>query len=207
METELVELAQLGISTENVLAFFITEEDGSKVECPDRLAWIETMIKRELSDKYPRPQVANENWHRVWVHQNRGRGMSSVSFSNAVVFQLDSLALDMFARAGVEVMGSSVKSGDARTENTYFVTQNGKPLSEDRLFEVATQATTSVLSPLSTSYQRVWYQARVFPHMAVAEAIVLDGSIIRTDSRLVNWEKYETPNFRGRLPDLPYTRM
>lgn len=207
VEGELMSLSELGLSTENTVAYYITEDDGEKVYSGDRMALIETMVKRELSDRYPRPQVDNSHWHRIWVHRNRGRNMSAISVSTIHGQDVREHVVNRLEDMGIDVVSSTVNLGNNRAENTFFVRRAGKSLDDDALFKISSDLVHAAVGRFCSESQRVWYQARVFPSIAVAEAIVLDGSILKSDPRLVSWEKYETPNFRGRLPDLPYTRL
>lgn len=206
IEGELVSVRDLKLSLDNTYAFWITdEESGFKFDDdPERLEQIRTCIKLELAAPGPRPKPANPDmWHRVSVELNRANRYSVFTLQSSDRPKLLAEVSSAFASSGVDVTSAAIQTYKDRVENSFFVTSlEGAPLTAEMAERVVESIMRAVLKVGDTTgSETLWYQIRRGSAMLVAEAIFIDVVCNKT---LKSFAKFETPNFRGRLPDAPY---
>lgn len=209
IEGELISVRDLGISVDKCVAFWISdEESGDKIfDEGQRLDQITQCIKLELSMPNPRPRPSDEtHWHRVAVQKNRANRYTVFSVQTpdrpGLLAKLSS-ALDEIE---IDVASASIKTCASRVENHFFVTKRGfkKPLAQpdiDKALLCVLDSLQTVGDPLPN--EALWYQTRDGTALVVAEAIFVD-EVNNHELACFKFSQFETPNFRGRLPDAPY---
>lgn len=209
MERELVSLRDLSISYENCVAFWISDEaSGNKIFGDgDRLQQLTTCIKLELETPYPRPKPARQDhWHRVSVQKNRANRYTVFSIQTPDRPGLLTQISNAFSSVQVDVASAHIQTFSDRVENNFFVTKQGfkQPLEEKDInlaMEKVLQALLKVGDPEPS--ETLWYQTRDGTAVLIAEAIFID-EVNNRELACFKFSKFETPNFRGRLPDAPY---
>ncbi|CDF34440.1 unnamed protein product [Chondrus crispus] len=111
-----------------------------------------------------------------------------------------------FADVQIDVASATVKTFAKRVENHFFVTKQGfkEPLkAEDieKALESVMKGLLSVGRPAPN--ETLWYQTRDGTEMMIAEAIFID-EVNNQELACFKFSQFETPNFRGRLPEAPY---
>eukprot|EP00179_Madagascaria_erythrocladioides_P008358 CAMPEP_0198309234 /NCGR_PEP_ID=MMETSP1450-20131203/1672_1 /TAXON_ID=753684 ORGANISM="Madagascaria erythrocladiodes, Strain CCMP3234" /NCGR_SAMPLE_ID=MMETSP1450 /ASSEMBLY_ACC=CAM_ASM_001115 /LENGTH=340 /DNA_ID=CAMNT_0044011981 /DNA_START=57 /DNA_END=1079 /DNA_ORIENTATION=+ len=218
LEGELVSLPELGLSTANLTAFHVVDEDGDKIYDPQTLSQIESSVKAELGENYRRPHMDLTHWRRLVVQQHRRRNATSLTWSTALTDDLTSSDVieqvgSALADCGLEVVSVSKNkkvdgSGLRRLDAKLFVRAVGTPGQTLEDSEELEDTVKGVLFRAAGCDENAsaWYQFRNFGSVAVAEVIMLDQAA-KENPDLINWDKYETPNYRGRLADVPYKRV
>lgn len=209
IEGELVSLKELGISLDNCVAFWLSDEPtGDKIfDDGVRLAQISECIKIELNAPYPRPKPAfDDRWHRVSVQKNRADRYTVFAIQTLDRPRLLAEVSKSFAHVGIDVASASIKTFAERVENHFFVTKRGfkQPLEDEdleRALERVMRALLLVGEPGAN--ETLWYQTRDGTEMLVAEAIFID-EVNNGELACFRFSQFETPNFRGRLPEAPY---
>ncbi|KAI0567456.1 ACT domain containing protein ACR1-12 [Gracilaria domingensis] len=209
IEGELRSVRELGISLNNCVAFWITDEaSGEKIfDDGNRLDQLTTCIKLELNTPYPRPRPATDDaWHRISVQKNRADRYTAISVQTTDRPRLLAELTNAFASISIDVASATINTFSERVENTFFVTKRGykEPLSErdiKRAMKNVAQALLKVgqRDPSET----LWYQVRDGTAVTIAEAIFID-EVNNRELAMFRFSQFETPNFRGRLPDVPY---
>lgn len=209
IEGELVSVGDLGISVDRCVAFWITDEaSGEKIfDEGARLDQLTQCIKLELNTPYPRPRPAvNEQWHRVSVQKNRADRYSVFSVQTPDNAGLLTELSNAFSGADIDVASATIKTFASRVENHFFVTKRGfkQPLEQEDI-ELALERVMQALYSVSeaSTDETLWYQTRDGTAVLVAEAIVID-EVNNHELACFKFSEFETPNFRGRLPDAPY---
>lgn len=209
IEGELVSLKQLGISLDNCVAFWITDEPtGDKIfDDGVRLAQISECLKIELNAPYPRPKPAfQDQWHRVSVQKNRADRYSVFAVQTPDRPGLLAAVSKAFADVDIDVASATVQTFAERVENHFFVTKHGykRPLVQHDI-EVALESVMKALLNVGEPgpNETLWYQTRDGTEMLIAEAIFIDD-VNNRELACFKFSQFETPNFRGRLPEAPY---
>lgn len=209
IEGELVSLHQLGVKMSNCVGFWISdEESGEKIfDDGSRLDQLAACIKVELSTPYPRPRPAFEDrWHRVSVQKNRADRYTVFSVQTPDRPRLLSALSAAFDDLRIDVASASIQTFTDRVENTFYLTKRGfkVPLimaDIDMALEAVMHALLAVGEPGEN--ESLWYQVRDGTAMMIAEAIFID-EVNNRELACFRFSEFETPNFRGRLPDAPY---
>lgn len=205
-EEELVSLNALDLSLDNCCAFWITDEQsGFKIDDdPNRLEQLRTCIKQELTGFSSRPVVKHPDaWHRVVVELNREQSYSVFSVQTSDKPNLLKELTAAFAQIDISICSAAIQTFEARVENTFYVRNSqAAPLS----IEQVTTANEAIMRALlrvgnPSEQETLWYQCRSGSAVFVSEAVFID----KVDNvSPAYFCKFETPNFRGRLPDAPY---
>lgn len=209
MEGELVSVRELGLSVDKCVAFWISDEEtGEKIfDEGERLDQLTQCIKLELSAPNPRPRPSDEaHWHRVCVQKNRKDRYTVFSVQTpdrpGVLAELSAA----FDRIDIDVASASIRTCAARVENHFFVTKRGykQPLTQHDM-ELALKSVLMSLHKVGdpAEDEELWYQVRDGTAVLVAEAIFVD-EVNNHELACFKFSQFETPNFRGRLPDAPY---
>lgn len=209
MEQELISLRDLSVSYENCVAFWITDEASSNKIFDDgeRLQQLTTCIKLELETPYPRPKPAHEDrWHRVSVQKNRADRYTVFSIQTTDRPGLLAQVSNAFSEVQIDVASAHIQTFSDRVENNFFVTKQGfkQPLDEKDIhlaMEKVLKALLKVGDPEPS--ETLWYQTRDGTAVLLAEAIFID-EVNNRELACFKFSQFETPNFRGRLPDAPY---
>lgn len=209
IEGELVSLKELGICLDNCVAFWLSDEPTGEKIFDDgiRLAQITECIKVELNTPYPRPKPAfDDRWHRVSVQKNRADRYTVFAIQTPDRPRLLAEVSHAFAELGIDVPSATVNTYADRVENHFFVTKRGfkQPLEDEeteRALESVMRALLLVGEPGPN--ETLWYQTRDGSEMLIAEAIFID-EVNNGELACFKFSQFETPNFRGRLPDAPY---
>lgn len=209
IEGELVSIKNLSLSLENCIAFWLTDEPTGEKIFDDgvRLAQLSECLKIELDAPYPRPRPAfADRWHRITVQKNRADRYTVFSIQTPDRPRLLAAVSDAFDRVGIDVASASVKTSAERVENHFFVTKRGfkQPLETEDI-EISLESVMRGLLSVgeSSANETLWYQTRDGTAMMVAEAIFID-EVNNQELACFKFSEFETPNFRGRLPDAPY---
>lgn len=209
IEGELVSVKDLSLSIQNCIAFWVTDEPTGEKIFDDgvRLAQLAECLKIELDAPYPRPKPAfNDRWHRISVQKNRADRYTVFSLQTPDRPRLLAAVSDAFDRVGIDVASASVKTCAERVENHFFVTKRGfkKPLEEEDI-EIALERVMKALLAVGepAPNETLWYQTRDGTAMVIAEAIFID-EVNNRELACFKFSEFETPNFRGRLPEAPY---
>lgn len=209
IEGELVSIRDLSLSVGNCVAFWITDEDsGEKIfDDGQRLDQLTACIKLELETPYPRPKPAFEDrWSRVSVQKNRRDRYTVFSVQTTDRPGLLAELSNAFNSIGIDVASATINTFSSRVENTFFVTKRGfkQPLEEedlDRAMNCVLNGLLRVGEPGEN--ETLWYQTRDGTAVLIAEAIFID-EVNNRELACFKFSEFETPNFRGRLPDAPY---
>lgn len=209
IEGELVSISDLGLSIENCVAFWISdEESGDKIfDEGRRLDQLTQCIKLELNNPYPRPRPAHEDrWSRVSVQKNRSDRYTVFSLQTADSAGLLAEVTNAFNKINIDVASASIQTFATRVENHFFVTKRG--FKEPLMQEDIEAALDNVLRALlavgdAEQHETLWYQTRDGTALLVAEAIFID-EVNNRELACFKFSQFETPNFRGRLPEAPY---
>ena len=209
MEGEIVSKMQFGVNMRNCVAFWISDEETGDRIYDDgiRLDQIASCIKVELNTPYPRPKPALEDrWHRIGIQKNRADRYTVFSIQTPDRPRLLAALTEAFDKQLIDVASANIQTFTSRVENTFYVTKRGfkQPL-EERDIDAALM---SVLRALWNVGERnldemLWYQVRDGAAMKIAEAIFID-EVNNRELACFRFSEIETPNFRGRLPDVPY---
>lgn len=209
IEGELRSVADLGLSLSNCVAFWISDElSGDKIfDDGLRLDQLTSCVKLELNTPYPRPRPARPDaWHRVSVQKNRNHRFTVFSVQTSDRPRLLSRLTAAFAALDIDVASASIQTFSERVENTFFVTKSGfkQPLTERDIMRAMKNVLAALLAvgdkqPSDT----LWYQLRDGSAVLIAEAIFID-EVNNRELAMFRFSQFETPNFRGRLPDAPY---
>lgn len=209
IEGELVSLGSLGINVDKCVAFWITdEESGDKIfDEGERLDQLTQCIKLELNTPYPRPKPSDDNhWHRVSVQKNRKNRYTVFSVQTPDRPGLLAELSKAFNTVDIDIASASIKTCAQRVENHFFVTKHGfkEPLGQDDI-EIALEQVMRALYAVGDPFpnETLWYQTRDGTKVLVAEAIFVD-EVNNHELACFKFSQFETPNFRGRLPDAPY---
>lgn len=210
IEGELVSLAGLGLSLHNCLALWISDEEtGDKIfDDGQRLDQISQCIKLELVTPYPRPKARDHSsaWHRVSVQKDRAGRYTVFTVQTADFPGLLAALSKAFNGVQIDVASASIETFSTRVENHFFVTKRGfkQPLEMDDIMlalDRVMQALLKVGNP--SDHETLWYQMRDGTALLVAEAIFID-EVNNRELACFRFSQFETPNFRGRLPEAPY---
>lgn len=209
IEGELVSLKDLSISIENCVAFWLTDEQsGDKIfDDGTRLDQISTCVQVELNAPYPRPRPAlQDRWHRVSIQKNRSDRYTVFSVQTHDRPGLLASLTSAFARVDIDVASAQIQTFSDRAENNFFVTKHGfrEPLREQDIDDALDAVMSGLLSVGEVQdSETLWYQTRDGTAVKIAEAIFID-EVNNRELSCLRFSQYETPNFRGRLPDAPY---
>lgn len=210
IEGELVSTKQLGISIDNCVALWITDEESADkiYDEGSRLDQVTQCIKLELNSPYPRPKPAHEDrWHRVSVQKNRADRYTVFSIQTPDCPGLLLALSNSFNDIGIDVASASIKTcADTRVENHFFVTRRGfkEPLMQDDIDFSLNRVMKAICSVgESGGNETLWYQSRDGTAAVIAEAIFID-EVNNRELACFKFSEFETPNFRGRLPEAPY---
>lgn len=209
IEGELVSIRELGLSVDNCVALWISDEQsGDKIYDEGyRLDQLTQCIKLELNTPYPRPRPAHEDrWHRVSVQKNRADRFTVFSVQTqdrpGLLVELSAA----FNGVGIDIASAAIKTCAERAENHFFVTKRGfkQPLEPDDI-ELALDRVMRALYAVGKPEpnETLWYQMRDGTAAVIAEAIFID-EVNNRELACFRFSQFETPNFRGRLPDAPY---
>ncbi|PXF41059.1 Bifunctional uridylyltransferase/uridylyl-removing enzyme [Gracilariopsis chorda] len=209
IEGELRSVAALGLSLSNCVAFWITDESTGEKIFDDgvRLDQLTTCVKLELNTPYPRPRPAREHsWHRLSIQKNRNDRYSVFSVQTTDRPRLLAELTDAFAAINIDIASATIKTFTERVENTFFVTKRGfkEPL-QDTDIKLAMERVLAALLKVGDKQptETLWYQVRDGTAVIIAEAIFID-EVNNRELAMFRFSQFETPNFRGRLPDAPY---
>lgn len=209
IEGELVSISELGLTMENCVAFWISdEESGDKIfDEGERLEQLTQCIKLELNTPYPRPRPAYEDrWSRVSVQKNRADRYTVFSLQTADCSGLLAEVTAAFNSLNIDVASASIHTYATRVENHFFVTKRGfkEPLTQEDI-EAALDNVMRALLIVGDAEENetLWYQSRDGTALLVAEAIFID-EVNNRELACFKFSQFETPNFRGRLPEAPY---
>lgn len=209
IEGELVSVRGLNLSLHNCFAFWITDEESGRpiFGDGDRLAQISECIKIELNSPYPRPRASHEaGWHRVCIQKNRADRYTVFSLQTNDKPGLLAQITSAFKDVGIDVASANIKTLSERVENHFFVTKQGfkEPLKHGDI-ESALEAVMKALLAVgdTADSETLWYQVRDGTAMLIAEAIFID-EVNNSELSCFKFGQFETPNFRGRLPEAPY---
>lgn len=209
IEGELVSLNELNLSLQNCVAFWISDEEtGEKIfDDGERLAQIAECLKIELNGPHPRPKPAFDHmWHRISIQKNRADRYTVFAVQTLDRPGLLAAMSKAFADVQIDVASATVKTFAERVENHFFVTKQG--FKEPLKAEDIEMALESVMKGLLTvgepaPNETLWYQTRDGTDMMIAEAIFID-EVNNQELACFKFSQFETPNFRGRLPEAPY---
>ncbi|CAN8075866.1 unnamed protein product [Agarophyton chilense] len=209
IEGELRSIRELGISLENYVAFWITDEASGEKVFDDglRLDQLTSCVKLELNTPYPRPRPSSENdWHRISVQKNRADRYTAISVQTIDRPRLLAELTNAFASAQIDIASAVINTFSERVENTFFVTKRGfkQPLAEEDI-KIALRNVARALLKVGKRepHETLWYQVRDGTAVIIAEAILID-EVNNRELAMFRFSQFETPNFRGRLPDVPY---
>lgn len=209
IEGELVSISDLGLTMENCVAFWITDEESEEkiFDEGERLDQLTQCIKLELNTPYPRPRPAYEDrWSRVSVQKNRTDRYTVFSLQTADCPGLLAEVTKAFNDINIDVASASIHTYATRVENHFFVTKRGfkEPLTQEDI-EAALDNVMRALLIVGNAEENetLWYQTRDGTALMVAEAIFID-EVNNRELACFKFSQFETPNFRGRLPDAPY---
>lgn len=209
IEGELVSIGQLGLNIHNCVALWISdEESGDKIfDEGQRLDQLTQCIKLELNTPYPRPRPAYEDrWTRVSVQKNRTDRYTVFSLQTPDRPGLLAQVTTAFNSLNIDVASASIQTFSTRVENHFFVTKRGfkEPLTQEDIelsLDNVMHALLTVGDPGEN--ETLWYQSRDGTALLVAEAIFID-EVNNRELACFKFSQFETPNFRGRLPEAPY---
>lgn len=210
IEGELVSLKHLSINLDNCVAFWLTDEESNMKIWDDgeRMEQIRACIQVELQMPYPRPRASCEDqWHRVTVQRNRADRFSVFCIQTTDRPNLLTAVSAAFSSLKIDVASATIQTfSNGRVENAFFVTKQGfkEPLKDkdiEAALEKVMEAILSVGDPGPN--ETLWYQTRDGTAALVAEAIFID-EVNNEELACFKFSKFETPNFRGRLPEAPY---
>lgn len=209
IEGELVSIGELGLSVDNCVALWLTDEaSGEKIyDEGHRLDQLTQCIKLELDMPYPRPRPAHDDcWHRVSVQKNRAERYTVFSIQTPDRPGLLVELSNAFNQVDIDVASASIKTCASRVENHFFVTKRGfkEPLFQDDI-ELALEHVMRALHRVGDPdpNETLWYQTRDGTAATIAEAIFID-EVNNRELACFKFSEFETPNFRGRLPEAPY---
>lgn len=209
LEGELVSLRDFNLNLNNCVALWITDEQsGAPIFADaDRLAQVAECIKIELNSPYPRPRTADEGgWHRISVQKNRANRYTLFSLQTNDRPGLLAQVTSAFNGVNIDVASASIKSLSERVEDHFYVTKRGfkEPLKQEDI-EMGLKAVMRALLVVGmpAESETLWYQVRDGTAMLIAEAIFID-EVNNRELACFKFSQFETPNFRGRLPEAPY---
>lgn len=209
IEGELISVRGLNLSLSNCFAFWITDEESGQPIFADgeRLTQVSECIKIELNLPYPRPRAAHEaGWHRVNIQKNRAGRYTVFTLQTNDKPGLLARISSAFDSVGIDVASANIKTLSKRVENHFFVTKRGykEPLRQDDIVSALEAVMKALLVVGDTAEsETLWYQVRDGTAMLIAEAIFID-EVNNRELACFKFSKLETPNFRGRLPAVPY---
>jgi hypothetical protein len=160
--------------------------------------------KLELSSPNPRPTPVEEtSFHRVIVEHNRA---DKYTVFNVQTVDRPLLLMELtaaFATVGLDVCSAAIQTTSGSVENSFFVRNvEGLPLTANQVENAVESIMRALLRVGNPSpHETLWYQVRNGSAVSVAEALFIDQVC---NSALASFAKFETPNFRGRLPEAPY---
>lgn len=210
LEGELVSIKGLGLKTTNTLAFHISDElTGLKVQDEAKLEQIRTCIRLELRSPYPRPTVGTLQFHRVVAERVRANRYSIITVQTTDRPRLLSRTSGFMHLVGVDVASATIRTLGDRVENSFYVVDSDTkgPLSDetlDKAIEAILHALRLCCPDDECDVESLWYQRREGHCMVVAEAVFIDTV---DNVELQAFSKFETPNFRGRLPNAQYKEV
>eukprot|EP00170_Pyropia_yezoensis_P006383 contig_26024_g6404 len=210
LEGELVSIKGLGLKTSNTLAFHISDElSGLKVQDEAKLEQIRTCIRLELRSPYPRPTVGTLQFHRVVAERVRANRYSILTVQTTDRPRLLARTSGFLSLVGVDVASATIRTIKGRVENSFYVidADTKGPLSDevlDKAIEAVFRALRLCCPDDECVVESLWYQRREGHCLAVAEAVFIDTV---DNVELQAFSKFETPNFRGRLPNAKYTEV
>lgn len=209
IEGELISIGGLGLSIDNCVALWISDaETGFKIDDEGhRLDQVTQCIRLELNTPYPRPRPVHEDrWHRVSVQKNRADRYTVFSVQTPDCAGLLSQLSEAFNGINIDVASASIQTCASRVENHFFVTKRGfkEPLKQEDI-ELALDRVMNALYAVGEPEpnETLWYQLRDGTSALIAEAIFID-EVNNRELACFRFSQFETPNFRGRLPEAPY---
>lgn len=209
IEGELISLRGLNLSLTNCVAFWMSEEDtGDKIfDDGHRLAQIAECIKIELNTPYPRPRPGDAGgWHRISVQKNRADRYTVFSLQTDDRPGLLAEVTASLSDIAVDIASASINTLSKRVENHFFVTKRGfkEPLApHDVNLSLKAILKSLIMVGNHSEHETLWYQKRDGTDCLIAEAIFID-EVNNHERACLKFSKFETPNFRGRLPEVPY---
>lgn len=210
LERELLSIKELGLKTTNTLAFHISDElTGLKVQDEEKLEQIRACIRLELRSPYPRPPVGTLQFHRVVAERVRANRYSILTVQTTDRPRLLARTSGFLSLVGVDVTSATIRTLEGRVENSFYVVDADTkgPLSDeslDKAMEAILRALRLCCPDDECVVESLWYQRREGHCLAVAEAVFIDTV---DNVELQAFSKFETPNFRGRLPNAKYTEV
>jgi len=210
LEGELLSIKGLGLKTSNTVALHITDElTGLKVQDEAKLEQIRTCIRLELKSPYPRPPVGTLDFHRVVAERVRAGRYSILTLQTTDRPRLLTRTSGYLSLIGVDVSSATIRTLGSRVENSFYVvdSETKGPLSDetlDRAVEAVLRALRVCCPDDECVVESLWFQRREGHCLVVTEAVFID---MVDNAELQAFSKYETPNFRGRLPNAPYTEV